>query len=207
MGPDGRTSGHCCIKSAETGPGSLHSWPVLALQGQLKGPADETSKMVAARGSFPGVELAEGDDARFGHPVPPVSSLRRRGRVQVRGSRRRSRRGSRRRSRKRSCRERGSSRNREERLGIWVKWLCLPRQPAWAGRVGGRGVIGWYEEGKSGMPIGAYTDWGGGAAGGESGKSVRERCGSGKSSGGSGLGPGVSGGVPVEAGARGEPGR
>jgi hypothetical protein len=59
MGPDGRTSGHCCIKSAETGPGSLHSWPVLALQGQLKGPADETSKMVAARGCFPGVVLAE----------------------------------------------------------------------------------------------------------------------------------------------------
>jgi hypothetical protein len=54
MGPDGNTSG----------PGSLHSWPVLSLQGQLKGLANEMSKMVA-RGRCPRVVLAEGD--RWSH--------------------------------------------------------------------------------------------------------------------------------------------
>ena len=79
MGPDGRPGGHCSVKSAKTDPGSLDSWPVLGLKGQLKGSADEASEMVAARGRLPRVELAERDDGRLGHPVPPVRSLRRRG--------------------------------------------------------------------------------------------------------------------------------
>jgi hypothetical protein len=136
MGPDGHTGGHCCVKSAEAGPGSLHSWPVLGLQGQLNGSADEALEMVAARDRRPCVELAEGDDGRLGHPVPLV---RGRGGGSRSGEQEEEQGG----SRNRSCRERGSSRNRKKKMGMRVEWSHQMRRAVRAGRVGSRGLVGW----------------------------------------------------------------
>ncbi len=72
------------IQGAKAGSGGLHSSPVRGRQGQLQGSADQAAKVKAARSGVGRVALAEGDDGRLGHQVPPVRGLRRRGGVQVR---------------------------------------------------------------------------------------------------------------------------
>ncbi|MFN9942413.1 MAG: hypothetical protein ACK56I_23375, partial [bacterium] len=64
---------------ARAGSGGLHSSPVRGRQGQLQGSADQAAKVKAARSGVGRVALAEGDDGRLGHQVPPVRGLRGRG--------------------------------------------------------------------------------------------------------------------------------